>query len=77
MLFLKKIGFPHLGNIHLGNVFLVKGDGEETDGVCKISGHENALLGFRTSIFQQFNEYPQYIDRMDVIMFGKELSLLY
>ncbi len=68
MLFLKRIGFPALGNIHLGNVFVTKAeDGSVT---CAISGHDNALFGYRTSIFQKVLETP-YFESLDVIMLGE------
>ena len=76
MLFLKKIGFPHLGNIHLGNVFVVRDDDNgQAEGVCQISGHENSLFGYRTSIFSELAKTHGYMERMDVIMFGKTPTL--
>ena len=94
MLFLKKIGFGYLGNIHLGNIYLIKSASAEEDisanaaedvsanatedvsanaakGVCQISGHENTLFGYRTGIFEEVVRKPEFLQYMDVIMFGK------
>ena len=78
MLFLKKIGFGYLGNIHLGNIYLIKSANAEEDvsanaakDVCQISGHENTLFGYRTGIFEEVVRKPEFLKYMDVIMFGK------
>lgn len=46
--FLYEQGFPPLGQLHTGNVFVeVQGGGGKE--VCKLSGYENTLLGYTTS----------------------------
>ncbi len=58
------VGFPIIGQIHAGNVFLIKNDS------YALGGYENTLLGYRTSCFQALKE-ENYLDQMDAIMFGE------
>lgn len=62
MIFLKKAGFPHLGHLHSGNIFVV---GDE----CRVGGHENTLLGYRTSLYREIVK-SGLLCSMDIIMFG-------
>ena len=61
MLFLYEKGFPQLGHIQSGNVFIV-------NDVCLVGGYENTLLGYRTRMYKMCKEH---IERLDVIMFGE------
>ena len=63
MLYLKEAGFKHLGHVHCGNIFIVNGE-------CRVGGHENTLLGYRTSIYNDM-ESTSHFNSMDVVMFGK------
>ena len=73
MLFLKKIGFLHLGHIHLGNIFLARGEEGSQPGsdVCQLTGHENTLFGFTSPLHGQLKDTPGYLESIDVIMFGE------
>jgi PX domain-containing protein kinase-like protein len=53
-------GFPPLGNLQSGNVFI---DG----GVCRLSGYENTVLGYRSRHHRLVRDHS---DSMDTIMFG-------
>lgn len=50
-------------HVHTANIFVV-------EDVCKISGHENALLGYKS---RQYRECMQsdLLEYSDIIMFGK------
>ena len=61
MSFLYETGFPALGHIQSGNVFIV-------NDVCLFGGYENTLLGYKTRLYKMCKEYH---DRLDVIMFGE------
>ena len=61
MLFLYDKGFPVLGHIQSGNVFIV-------DGVCRVGGYENTLLGYKTRLFKTCKEK---VEQLDIIMFGE------
>ena len=61
MLFLYDRGFPQLGHIQSGNVFIV-------NDVCLVGGYENTLLGYKTRMYKMCKEH---IQRLDVIMFGE------
>ena len=58
---LYKAGFPALGHITTGNIFLVDGN------TFVLGGYENTLLGYPS----QFDFGEQYKEFVDVIMFGK------
>ncbi|CAI8020282.1 Slowpoke-binding protein [Geodia barretti] len=53
-------GFPPLGNLQSGNVFI---DGS----VCRLSGYENTVLGYRSRHHRLVRDHS---DSMDSIMFG-------
>ena len=61
MLFLYEKGFPQLGHIQSGNVFIV-------NDVCLVGGYENTVLGYKTRMYKMCKEQ---IQRLDVIMFGE------
>ena len=68
MSFLYDVGFPLLGHIHTGNVFMeVDEEGKE---VCRLGGYENTLLGYRTPFYKKILE-GGHLNKIDVIMFGK------
>ena len=54
-------GFPALGHITTGNIFLVDVN------TCVLGGYENTLLGYPS----RFNYGEQYKEFIDMIMFGK------
>ena len=61
MVFLYNQGFPVLGHVHSGNIFV-------QDGVCRLGGCENTLLGYRNRFYRMCKHH---LEHMDVIMFGK------
>ena len=63
IVFLYSRGFPVLGHVQSGNIFV-------DDGVCKLGGYENTLLGYKTRLFRLCRDHLQHFD---VIMFGKAL----
>lgn len=65
---LYKAGFPPLGHIQTGNIFVE--DDEHGREICKLGGYENRLLGYPTLF--QYEEYKEFID---VIMFGMTIIL--
>ena len=60
---LYEAGVPAIGQIHTGNVF-------KLDGRYLLGGYENILLGYRTSCYQDFAGNVDWMNRIDVIMFG-------
>ena len=64
---LYSVGFPYVGQIHSGNVFMFDKDR------FVLGGYENTLLGYRTSCFQDLKA-TQLLDKIDVIMFGEFLQ---
>ena len=63
MLLLYAQGFPIIGQIHCGNVFL-------REGRYVLGGYENFLLGYRASIYSDISG-AGLMESMDVVMFGK------
>ncbi len=57
---LYQLGFPQLGHIQAGNIF-VNGDS------LRLGGFENALLGYSTPNSDKFEQHQGHLDR---IMFG-------
>jgi PX domain-containing protein kinase-like protein len=53
-------GFPPLGNLQSGNIFVDRK-------ICRLSGYENTLLGYRSRHYRLVKVHP---DAMDTIMFG-------
>ena len=60
MLFLYERGFPQLGHVQSGNVFVV-------NNTCLVGGYENTLLGYKTRVHKMCKDC---LERLDVIMFG-------
>ena len=60
---LYKLGFPPLGNVHTGNIFITK------EGI-KLGGYENVLLGYRTRLYRGI-EQEDCLRHIDGIMFGE------
>lgn len=56
------LGFPAVGHIHSGNIFVRNG--------YILGGYENLLLGYRTSLYEGIIK-QNLMDSIDVIMFGK------
>ena len=54
-------GFPVLGHVQSGNIFV-------QDGVCRVGGYENTLLGYRSRFYRMCEDH---LEHMDVIMFGE------
>ena len=65
ILFLYAHGFPPLGHIHTGNIFI-------TDRGCTLAGYDNTLLGYRSNFHRLFgkNLDQHLLESIDVIMFG-------
>ena len=61
MKFLYSKGFPMLGHVQSGNIFVV-------DDVCHLGGYENTLLGYRTRLFRLCKDE---LEHFDVILFGR------
>ena len=60
---LYRFGFPPIGHIQAGNIFV---DGN----VCQVGGYENTLLGYKTRLHRSIaNE--NCLDDIDIIMFGE------
>ena len=66
-MFLYEQGFPPLGHIHTGNIFM-------TEHGCALGGYDNTLLGYRSSIHRLFGKNPDMhlLEAIDVIMFGRD-----
>ena len=62
LLFLYDLGFPPLGHVHTGNIFV---DGD----VCRLGGYVNTLLGYKTRL----HLISKNLDAVDVVMFGKDV----
>ena len=62
LLYLYSHGFPPLGHVQTGNIFV---DGD----VCKLGGYENTLLGYKTRSYKQCRNH---VDSIDLILFGKD-----
>lgn len=52
-----------LGHVHTGNVYL------DNDGNCRLGGHENKLLGYRTRLHSDILD-SNCIGDVDVVLFG-------
>ena len=61
---LYEVGFPAIGQVHTGNIFL------EEDGRYSLGGFENTLLGYRTSQYTSIRN-EGLLNRIDIIMLGK------
>ena len=61
MVFLYGKGFPMLGHVQSGNIFVVEKD------VCKLGGYENTIVGYKTRLYRLCRNNLQHFD---VIMFG-------
>jgi len=57
------LGITSIGQIHSGNVFLIKDR-------YVLGGYENSLLGYRTHRYLELNQ-KGLLDKIDIIMFGK------
>ena len=73
MLFLYEVGFPPLGHVHTGNIFVKEDEEGEGQEACCLGGHENMLLGYETS--HKVFAHSQYSDNIDLKMFGRQLYL--
>lgn len=58
--FLYKKGFPPLGHVQSGNILV-------EEHLCRLSGYESTLLGYRTRLYKLFAEH---VHSIDVLMFG-------
>ncbi len=61
LLFLYDVGFPPMGQVTTGNIYL---DGDD----CMLGGIENTLLGHRTYSYNSLRNIAG--DFIDVFMFG-------
>ena len=69
MIFLYDKGFPVLGHVQSGNVFVVKDERSRSDNfVCQLGGYENTLLGYKTRLYRLCKDH---LTHFDVIMFGE------
>ena len=66
---LYEAGFPAIGQIHSGNVFKVNGS-------YVLGGYENTLLGYRTSLYHDIAGNEDWMNRIDVILFGKSIIII-
>ncbi len=70
MKFLYHCGFPTLGHIHSGNIFVEEGTkGHVT---CRLAGYDMLFLGYRSRLYRMIRESGN-LHRIDMIMFGKLL----
>ena len=63
MRILYRYGFPHIGHVQTGNVFV---DGD----ICQVGGYENTLLGYRTRFHHKIVE-ENCLEDIDIILFGE------
>ena len=61
MKFLYSQGFPTLGHVQTGNIFVV-------NDVCQLGGYENTLLGYKTRLFRLCKDDLQHFD---IVLFGR------
>ena len=61
MVFLYDKGFPMLGHVQSGNIFV------DENGVCKLGGYENTIVGYKTRLYRLCRNNLQHFD---VVMFG-------
>ena len=60
---LYNLGFPAIGQIHSGNIFVGQNG-------YLLGGYENTLLGYRTSCYDDVVN-GGFLDGIDVVMFGE------
>lgn len=66
LVFLKERGFPTVSHLHSGNVIV-------QNGVARLAGLENTLLGFTSRAHHSLSFRLARIDALDTILFGKHL----
>jgi len=66
LVFLKEQGFPMVTHLHSGNVVI-------QNGVARLAGLENSLLGFTSRIHPIVTSRLMYSSSIDIICFGKWL----
>ena len=71
MVFLYDKGFPTLGHVQSGNVFVIN-DGYNREGICQLGGYENTLLGYKTRLYRLCRDH---LTHFDVILFGESLTV--
>ena len=64
-MFLYKKGFPPLGHVQSGNVFV---EGE----VCHLGAYDITLLGYKTRLYSKIKEQGVLVS-IDTVMFGESL----
>ena len=57
-----------LGHVQSGNIFVSQ------DGVCRLGGYENTLLGYRSRFYRMCKDH---LEHMDVIMFGELARIIH
>ena len=60
---LYEVGFPAIGQVHAGNVFV-------EEGRYVLGGFENTLLGYRTSQYAEIKN-EGLLEGIDIIMLGR------
>ena len=70
-----KIGFPSLGHIHTGNIFVTSGGKDNECGTCRLGGYDNSLLSYRTRIYRGC-ERAGLVKNIDMIMFGEHILII-
>ena len=63
--YLYERGFPQLGHIQTGNVFIEDG---QNGNVCVLGGFENTLLGYKTRSYKLCKEH---LESIDLLLFGR------
>ena len=68
VLALYKVGFPAIGQIHSGNIFMVENR-------YVLGGYENTLLGYESNLYGKIAS-GNLLASIDVIMFGRFIKQL-
>ena len=58
------VSFKPLEHVQTGNIYI------DDEGVCRLGGYENALLGYRSKLYRKVVQ-NDYYSSIDVIMFGE------
>ncbi len=61
-----EVSFKPLEHVQTGNIYIVDKD----EGVCRLGGYENTLLGYRSKLYRRVVQ-NDYYSSIDVIMFGE------
>ena len=66
MTFLYSLGFPMLGHVQSGNIFI-----DKAADIVKVGGYEGTILGYKTRLYRLCR---RNLEHLDIIMFGRLLQ---